>query len=236
MSNHKYMSGIHVNSRRVSTQISLRKKADGTENTGLLFNTVGLTAYYTRQGGTPQAITLATQTVGGAWTSGGFVELDATHQPGVYRVDLPDAMFVSGADYVTLTIVTSNGFAYSERFGLGLPAGCVYRCSTDATSLALASSSITFPSDVPWTNDNDPQWNAVMVRDALAGGGQGLLQIASYVASTRVATLVNPFNTVPTSDSTHDVILEVYPGMAGVLVNQTNGRAKTDWQDAQGQV
>jgi hypothetical protein len=70
--------------------------------TGLVFNTASLTACY-RKGatGTATAITLATQTVGGAWSSGGFVQIDSTNMPGVYRIDLPNAM-VDTAGFVTL--------------------------------------------------------------------------------------------------------------------------------------
>ena len=70
--------------------------------TGLAFNTASLTCYY-RKGatGSATAITLATQTVGGAWSSGGFVEVDATNMPGVYRIDIPDTV-VSSAGFVTL--------------------------------------------------------------------------------------------------------------------------------------
>jgi hypothetical protein len=62
----------------------------------LVFNSAGLTCYY-RKGatGTPTAVTLATQTVGGAWSSGGFVELDATHTKGLYRFDIPDTVLAS---------------------------------------------------------------------------------------------------------------------------------------------
>ena len=65
---------------------------------GLVYNTASLTAYY-RIGatGTATAITLATQTVGGAWSSGGFVEIDATNTKGMYRLDIPDAVLASAA-------------------------------------------------------------------------------------------------------------------------------------------
>ena len=64
----------------------------GAGLTGLVYNTASLTAYY-RKGatGTPTAITLATQTVGGAYSSGGFVAVDGTNCPGQYRLDLPNA-------------------------------------------------------------------------------------------------------------------------------------------------
>lgn len=60
--------------------------------TGLVYNSSGLTCYY-RKGatGSATALTLATQTVGGAWSSGGFVEVDSTNMPGIYRLDLPNA-------------------------------------------------------------------------------------------------------------------------------------------------
>lgn len=74
----------------------------GAGLTGLVFNTAGLTCYY-RKGatGTPTALTLATQTVGGAHSDGGFVALDATNMPGAYRLDLSDTI-VATAGMVTL--------------------------------------------------------------------------------------------------------------------------------------
>ena len=78
--------------------------ATGAGLTGLVFNSSGLKAYY-RKGATGSAvqITMATQTTGGAWTSGGFVAVDGTNLPGIYRLDLPDAM-VDTEGFVTLHI------------------------------------------------------------------------------------------------------------------------------------
>ena len=76
----------------------------GAGLTGLTFNTAGFKdGVYYRKGatGTATKITLATQTVGGAWASGGFVEIDATNMPGMYRFDLPNAM-VDTTGFVTL--------------------------------------------------------------------------------------------------------------------------------------
>lgn len=68
----------------------------GAGLSGLVFNTANLKAYY-RKGatGTLTAVTLATQTVGGAWSSGGFVEIDATNAKGLYRFDIPDTILAS---------------------------------------------------------------------------------------------------------------------------------------------
>ncbi len=68
----------------------------GAGKTGLVYNTASLTAYYCLPGAAAAAITLATQTVTGAYSSGGFVEIDATNMPGWYRFDVPNAAVASG--------------------------------------------------------------------------------------------------------------------------------------------
>jgi hypothetical protein len=70
--------------------------APGDPILGLAYNTSGLQAYY-RVGmiGAVTSITLATQTVTGAYSSGGFVQLSATEAPGGYRFDIPAAVIAS---------------------------------------------------------------------------------------------------------------------------------------------
>jgi hypothetical protein len=74
----------------------------GAGLSGLVYNASGLTCYY-RKGatGTATQLTLATQTVGGAHTDGGFVQIDATNMKGVYRLDLSDTI-VATAGMVTI--------------------------------------------------------------------------------------------------------------------------------------
>lgn len=69
----------------------------GGKLTGLVFDAASLTAYYTRTGAAATAITLATQTVTGAHSDGGFVEVSSSNAPGLYRLDLPDAAVGTGA-------------------------------------------------------------------------------------------------------------------------------------------
>lgn len=66
----------------------------GAGLSGLAYNTASLAAYYSFAGAnaTAHVFTLATLVaVTSAWSSGGFIELDATHMKGWYRVDLLDA-------------------------------------------------------------------------------------------------------------------------------------------------
>jgi hypothetical protein len=70
----------------------------GLGKTGVAFNTSGLNAHYVRNAGSATTISLASQTVTGSWISGGWAEVDQIRMPGIYRVDLPDAVFASGSD------------------------------------------------------------------------------------------------------------------------------------------
>ena len=83
----------------------------GGGKTGLAYNTASLVCYY-RKGatGSATALTLATQTVGGAHSDGGFVEIDATNMPGMYRLDLSDTI-VATAGTVSLMLKGATGMA-----------------------------------------------------------------------------------------------------------------------------
>jgi len=76
--------------------------------TGLAFNSLGLSASYVRPGSARVGITLVTQTVSGAWISGGFVEVDSVNMPGIYRFDIPNAVFASGVNSAAIEIFNSN--------------------------------------------------------------------------------------------------------------------------------
>ena len=77
--------------------------------TGLTFATSGLTAYYILNRSSPVQISLISQTPTGSWASGGFAEISSANAPGVYRLDVPDAAFVSGYDDVTIVVRGASG-------------------------------------------------------------------------------------------------------------------------------
>lgn len=83
--------------------------SSGTGLSGLAYNTPGLVASY-RKGaqGVRTALALAPVAVTGAWTSGGFVEIDATNMKGLYRLDLPDSG-VDTAGFVSLYMYGATG-------------------------------------------------------------------------------------------------------------------------------
>jgi hypothetical protein len=85
----------------------------GAGLTGLVFNTSNLVCYRARDddgNAAGTAITLATATRG-TWTSGGFVEKDATNMPGVYEFGVPNAALATGSKTVTLVFKGATNMA-----------------------------------------------------------------------------------------------------------------------------
>lgn len=85
-------------SQSVNVFIQDSSSITGAGKTGLVFNTSGLTAYYSHSGAnaTGIAITLANlASVNTGWVSGGFTQLDVTNMPGWYRFDIPNAVLAT---------------------------------------------------------------------------------------------------------------------------------------------
>lgn len=80
-----------------SVTVRIIDSTDGTPETGVVFNTAGIDLWYRREGAARTAITEATlAALTTAHADGGFLHVS----DGVYRLDLPDAAFASGANYV----------------------------------------------------------------------------------------------------------------------------------------
>ena len=95
--------GIVAGDTNKTIYLRLRDSTTGLAKTGLVFNSAGAVCSYTLPLAARAAITLATQTVTGAHSDGGFVEVDATNCKGLYRLDLPDAAIASGS-YTVISI------------------------------------------------------------------------------------------------------------------------------------
>lgn len=90
---------INAGDTNISINVFVKDTSDDGV-TGLVFNSAGLTCYYVRPGSASVQLVLVTQTVTGAHTDGGFVEIDSTNMPGIYRLDLSDAILASGVNAV----------------------------------------------------------------------------------------------------------------------------------------
>jgi hypothetical protein len=80
-----------------SVIVRIIDSADGTPETGVLYNTSGIDLWYRREGAAKTSITEATlAALTTAHADGGFLHVS----DGTYRLDLPDAAFATGANYV----------------------------------------------------------------------------------------------------------------------------------------
>jgi hypothetical protein len=80
-----------------SVTLRIIDSADGTPETGVVFNTAGIDLWYRREGGARVAITEATlASLTAAHSDGGFLHIS----DGEYRLDLPDAAVATGANHV----------------------------------------------------------------------------------------------------------------------------------------
>ena len=112
-----FSGGIIAGSTSVSIPIVLRKTSDSTEQTGKV--AADMTAYYWRQGSANVSISLSDLgAVNSAYASGGVKEVDSTNQPGLYRLDLPNAALATGVDWVVVSVKVASVFVYYERFAL----------------------------------------------------------------------------------------------------------------------
>lgn len=89
----------------ISVQFFLRGAQSGDAITGLSASSLGAAAAYSRSGGNPSSFALvALGSDDAAWTSGGFIELDAVNNPGMYRLDVPNGALIAGAAFTTVSV------------------------------------------------------------------------------------------------------------------------------------
>lgn len=84
----------------------------GEPTAGLLFSDIqtGGAGSYIRQGAARTAITLITlASASAAHADGGFILVDDTNTPGLYRLDVPDAAFATGVDQVVIYLKAVAG-------------------------------------------------------------------------------------------------------------------------------
>lgn len=109
---------VAAGSTDVTTYFVLRLAADGTELTGATITDMDL--QYVRSGAAPSAKVDATalDAANSAHADNKAIEIDGTDQPGLYRVDWPDAAFAAGVDEVILTVKYPTAFTEHLRVEL----------------------------------------------------------------------------------------------------------------------
>ena len=116
----QFSGGVVPGSTNVSLFIVPRALGTSIELVGVVANQV--VATYWRAGSMPVAIPIvALTTPADAWTAGGWVAIEPTRAPGAYRLDVPAAAFIAGADYVMVIVAIPGAFLFCQQFPLGAP-------------------------------------------------------------------------------------------------------------------
>ena len=112
-----FHAGILAGATSISIPIVFRDTASNQGLTGL--TNAAMTASYWRPGSGRVAITVnSAASVLAAYASGGFIAVDGTNCPGLYRFDLPNEAVDTGKDWVVIAIKGTGAFTFYERFNL----------------------------------------------------------------------------------------------------------------------
>jgi len=217
-------------SQTVNVFIRDSSSSTGAGLTGLAFDSASLTAYYMLPRAAAVSITLATQTVTGAFSSGGFVEISSANAPGWYRLDIPDAALASGrfvdihlkgaANMAPLPIeIELTGWNNQDGVRGGLTAlpnaaananGGLPILSSSGTTLAYTLSTLTtYTGDTPQTGDSFARIGAT---------GSGLTSLAPSATALSTAVWTAP----PTG-----FLAATFPGTVASTTNITAGTITT---------
>lgn len=176
--------------------VKLRDSTTGFAKTGLAFGSPGAFASYVRPKAAKIDITLATQTVTGTWSSGGFVEVDATAAPGLYRLDVPDGAFALGVGYVIINI----GFTGVLAESLEVILDPMPDITTGLVVGDAANTPTTFKTNLTSAVDDFYKDIWFLVRSGT--GAVQLKQISAYNGTTKFVTLGSPLTaTLSNNDS-----------------------------------
>jgi hypothetical protein len=155
----------------------------GAGKTGLAYNTASLVAYYARPRSAATSITLATQTVTGSYSSGGFVEIDATNMPGWYRLDIPNAALASGVDSVGVHLKGASGMA-----PLPLEIQLIACDLQSATDLGLSNLNAAITTRLASASYTAPDSASTIAAAVWAAGTRTLSSYGTLVADIWAAT------------------------------------------------
>lgn len=169
----------------------------GGRKTGIAWNASGLTAYYARTRGAATQITLASlASATAAWTSGGWIEVDATNMPGIYRLDLPDAAVATGAQSVVITVKGASGMVQvSKEIRL------VAYDPDDATRLGLSA----LPTAAAGANGGLPTVDAANAVKVQSGTGANQIDLSSGAVKLQPDQAVNVTKVAGTAQTARDL-------------------------------
>ena len=159
----------------ITTYFAMRLAATGADATGLAEGDFDLQYVRTRSAPSTKADASDLGAADAAHTDNGMFEIDATDQPGLYRVDWPDAAFAAGVKEVILSVKHTSCFTEHLRVEIdpfGAPAGA--SLAADVATVDTVVDAIKVQTDkFVFTVANQVDANIQYVNDvAVTGNGQ----------------------------------------------------------------
>ena len=186
-------------STSVTVYLWIKDSGTGAGKTGLVYNSAGLVASYVRPRTNRTGITLVTQTVPGAWSSGGFVEVDGTNMPGLYRFDVPNAALAAGENYCIVHLQKSDAIADPLLILLdALP-----DIQTGAVVADGSNTATTFKTDLASTTNDFYKDSYLLFRTGSLAGQQK--KILGYNGTSKFVT-VPAFTGAPSSNDLFTIV------------------------------
>jgi uncharacterized membrane protein len=229
----KQLVQLNNTSRTEYVFIQNSSSTTGAGLTGLVFNSAGLTADFVVERGLRTSITLATlASADAAWSSGGFIAVDGTNMPGLYRIDIPNAVFATADKSVVMLKGATNmapvvleyqivGFNPDDAVRLGLTSiPNVAQGTTGAISTGNATGQVTVATNNDKTGYSlttaplDAAGTAAAVWNALLASYTTANSFGARIVRTRSTS---PSNEVTITGSFH-IAADVHELQPGVIV------------------
>jgi len=123
---------IEYNAKNPSLYFMLTDSTTGARKTGIAAAAVN--ASYCREKGARVAVTeSALASPSAAFSEGGWAEVDAVNQPGLYRFDCPNAAFVYGAGVTKVEVTINATGCHAETKEIELVTPAITQGSVGAT-------------------------------------------------------------------------------------------------------
>lgn len=155
-----------------SVTLYIMDSSDGTPETGVEYDTAGIALWYQREDGLKVDITeaeLTTPDLEDTWETGGFEEIG----DGEYRLDVPNAAFATGANYVNIGGTVTGMIVRGGRVRL---VDFDLETATQSVNVSQISTDSTAADNLELAMENgqagyiaaDAQyWNATIIDDTL---------------------------------------------------------------------
>jgi hypothetical protein len=186
-----------------SVVLRIIDETTGVPETAVVFNTSGIALWYRREGAAKTDITEATlAALTTAHTDGGFLHVS----DGVYRLDLPDAAFATGANYVdvggTVTgMIVIGGrvrlvdYSLEDAVRMGLSALVSTALATGTVTTDAGNSATSFETSLSETTNDYWKDSYLLLTSGVLAGQQK--RITAYNGTTKIITVSGGFTGTP---------------------------------------